>query len=71
MHETTTVRLSAATRDSLKSLASVDGLTIEQEMKQLLRAERQRRMGDELAVVELTSEDNDWLELGLRTAREG
>jgi hypothetical protein len=48
----------------------VDGLTIEQEVKQLLRAERQRRMGDELAAAELTNEENDWLELGLQTARE-
>jgi predicted DNA-binding protein len=70
MHGTTSIRLSSATRDSLKNLASVDGLTIEQEVKQLLKAERQRRMGDELAAVELTDEENDWLQLGLQTARE-
>ncbi len=70
MHGTTSIRLSLATRDSLKSLASGDGLTIEQEVKQLLKAERQRRMGDELAVLELTDEENDWLQLGLQTARE-
>ncbi len=70
MHGTTSIRLSSVTRDSLKNLASVDGLTIEQEVKQLLRAERQRRMGDELAAVELTDEEHDWLELGLQTARE-
>jgi MoxR-like ATPase len=70
MHGTTSIRLSSVTRDSLKNLASVDGLTIEQEVKQLLRAERQRRMGDELAAVELTDEENDWLGLGLQTARE-
>jgi MoxR-like ATPase len=70
MHGTTSIRLSSVTRDSLRNLASVDGLTIEQEVKQLLRAERQRRMGDELAAVELTDEENDWLGLGLQTARE-
>ena len=70
MHGTTSIRLSLVTRDSLKNLASVDGLTIEQEVKQLLRAERQRRMGDDLAVVELTDEENEWLGLGLQTARE-
>jgi predicted DNA-binding protein len=70
MHGTTSIRLSSVTRDSLKNLASVDGLTIEQEVKQLLRAERQRRMGDELAAVELTDEENEWLGLGLQTARE-
>jgi predicted DNA-binding protein len=70
MHGTTSIRLSLDTRDSLKNLALVDGLTIEQEVKQLLRAERQRRMGDELAAAELTNEENDWLELGLQTARE-
>lgn len=70
MHGTTSIRLSSVTRNSLKDLASVDGLTIEQEVKQLLRAERQRRMGDELAAVELTDEENDWLGLGLQTARE-
>jgi hypothetical protein len=70
MHGTTSIRLSSVTRDSLKNLASVDGLTIEQEVKQLLRAERQRRMGDELAAIELTDEENDWLGLGLQTARE-
>jgi hypothetical protein len=70
MQGTTSIRVSSATRDSLKNLASVDGLTIEQEVKQLLKAERQRRMGDELAAVELTDEENDWLHLGLQTARE-
>ena len=70
MHGTTSIRLSTVTRDSLKNLATVDGLTIEQEVKQLLRAERQRRMGDELAAFELTDEENDWLGLGLQTARE-
>jgi hypothetical protein len=70
MHGTTSIRLSSVTRDSLKNLALVDGLTIEQEVKQLLRAERQRRMGDELAAAELTEEENDWLQLGLQTARE-
>jgi hypothetical protein len=70
MHGTTSIRLSSVTRDSLKNLALVDGLTIEQEVKQLLRAERQRRMGDELAAAELTDEENDWLQLGLQTARE-
>jgi hypothetical protein len=61
---------SSATSDSLKSLAAGNGLTIEQEVKHLLKAERQRRMGDELAAVELTDEENDWLQVGLQTARE-
>ncbi len=52
------------------NLPSKNGLTIEQEKKKLLRAERQRRMGDELAAAELTDEENDWLELGPQTLRE-
>jgi hypothetical protein len=52
------------------NLPSNDGLTVEQEEKKLLRADRQRRMGDELASAELTDEENDWLELGPQTLRE-
>lgn len=57
MQKSTTVRLARSTHESLKALASDDGVTLDDEMKRLLRAERQRRMGDALANLELSEAD--------------
>ncbi|HQZ35609.1 MAG TPA: hypothetical protein PK020_14390 [Ilumatobacteraceae bacterium] len=63
MQDTTTVRVSGTTRDAIRSLALADGLTIDAEIEQLARAERQRRFGRALAVAP-TEDENLWLNLG-------
>jgi len=61
MHIATSVRVATTTRDAVRALADDDGVTLDQEIARLARAERQRRMGRALA--EATSpEDDRWLE---------
>ncbi len=49
MNLMTSMKVSPATRDELKAMASRDGLTVEAALRKLLRAERQRQMGRDLA----------------------
>jgi hypothetical protein len=49
MTSLTTVKVTVETRDELKALAERDGVTLEGALRSLLRADRQRRMGEELA----------------------
>lgn len=66
---TTTVRISTRTRDGLKRLAERDGVTLDEAIARLVRAERQRRMGEALAAG-LTDDDEAWIDAGLRTVAE-
>ncbi|MPY91985.1 MAG: hypothetical protein GEV08_02665 [Acidimicrobiia bacterium] len=59
--------MSTRTRHELRRLADADGVTLDQAIAALVRAERQRRMGEALAAAEVTAADTSWLELGLRT----
>ncbi len=68
MQNTTTVRLAKSTHESLKSLANNDGLTLDEEMIRLIRAERQRRIGDALAVLELDDVDQAVLKASAKDA---
>ena len=68
MRETTTIRVSPGNRDALRQLADFDGVTLDEEIARLLRAERQRRMGGQLGAAELTGSDRAWLDLGIATA---
>lgn len=61
----TSIRVSTATRDELRALADADGATLEQAIHQLVRAERQRRMGRELAAATVDGEEQAWLDLAV------
>ena len=67
MRETTTIRVAPTTRAALRQLAEADGITADEELVRLLRAERQRRMGVALAARELTGEDEAWLDASATT----
>lgn len=69
MRDSTTIRVSTATRDALRGLAESDGLTLDEELGRLARAERQRRMGVALA-HEMSDEDRAWIESGLSAVRD-
>lgn len=66
MSDTTTIRVSSDTRDDLRSIAAQDGLTLDQVLAGLVRAERQRRMGRSLAAP-LDDDDVAWLQAGAAT----
>jgi hypothetical protein len=70
MHESTTIRLGKSTHESLKTLANDDGLTLDAEVQRLIRAERQRRMGDALAAVDLDDADRAVLRTSAKSAIE-
>ncbi len=68
MRSSTTVRVSRTTHENLRHLAVHDGLTLDEEIKQLVRAERQRRIGQALSAVTLDEADQRWLEIGVKAA---
>jgi hypothetical protein len=68
MRISTTVRVSRTTHENLRLLAVHDGLTLDEEIKQLVRAERQRRIGQALSAVILDEADQRWLEIGVKAA---
>jgi hypothetical protein len=57
MSETTTIKVSVRTRDALRQLADLDGLTLDAELDRLIRRERRRVMGAQMAAVPLDEED--------------
>lgn len=63
----TTVKLSTPVRDELKALAERDGVTMESALKRLLRTERQRAMGADLAQRRATDEDRAWVSASAQT----
>jgi hypothetical protein len=69
MRDSTTIRVSVATRDALRDLADRDGVTLDEELARLARAERQRRIGLALA-LEPSADDRAWLEAGIVTVRD-
>ncbi|MHB8663394.1 MAG: hypothetical protein ACYDH6_11985 [Acidimicrobiales bacterium] len=70
MQDSTTVRLARGTRDNLRHLAADDGVTLDEEIARLVRAERQRRIGHSLAATELDVEERAWLEMGAEAVRD-
>jgi hypothetical protein len=64
MRESTTVRVSNSTRDALRDLAAHDGLSMDEEIQRLARAERQRRIGASLANHKPDDDEQNWLDLG-------
>lgn len=69
MQRATTVRVTRETRDGLRVLAEGDGVTLDEEVNRLVRAERQRRIGHALAAVELDRDDESWLTVGASVIR--
>ena len=60
MSDATTIRVSKATRDEIRALAEADGVTLDTKLRQLVRRERQRQMGEVLAEP-LTAEQEEWV----------
>lgn len=50
-----------ATRDELKNIAERDGVTLDAALQRLLRSERQRQMGADLAVRPASDEAAAWV----------
>ena len=67
---TTTVRLSRDTRDDLRHLAHSDGVTLDEEVTRLVRAERQRRIGQVLGTTRPDTEERTWIEMGADVIRQ-
>jgi predicted transcriptional regulator len=73
--QSTTIRVSAETRDAVKALAEVDDRTLDQQIALMARRERQRAMGQALAravldapdLAVLDAPDLAVLEAGIRT----
>jgi hypothetical protein len=67
MRETTTIRVTPSTRSALRSLADFDGVTLDEELTRLTRAERQRRFGAALASSEADDNEQRWLNMSAVT----
>lgn len=67
MQDSTTVRVSRSTRDHLRHLADDDDVTLDEEITRLVRAERQRRIGQGLSTNALDADDRSWLEVAADT----
>lgn len=63
MHATS-VRVASTTRDAVRELADEDGVTMDEAIRRLVRAERQRRMGVALAAAP-TGDDLAWIDAGV------
>lgn len=61
MTNLTTVKVSMATRDGLKAIADREGITLDAALQTLLRLERQRQMGADLAAQCRSDEDAAWI----------
>ena len=61
MTNLTTVKVSVETRDELRSIAARDGITLDAALRKLLRAERQRQMGADLAQRQESEGDRSWI----------
>ena len=57
MPRTTTIKVSTQTRDALRQLAEREGLSLDAQLARLIRAERRRVIGAQLASGHLEGED--------------
>ena len=57
MPDTTTIKVSVQTRDALRWLADREGLTFDAQIEKLVRRERRRIIGAQLASVPLDAGD--------------
>ena len=66
----TTIRVSKAVRDEIGALAAADHITLDEMLRRLARAERQRRIGAELALHDPTSTERAITAVGLATVEQ-
>jgi len=57
MPDSTTIKVSLRTRDALRQLADREGLTFDAQLERMIRRERRRIIGAQLAGVPLDAED--------------
>lgn len=57
VNKSTTIKVSVSTRDALRLLADREGLTLDAQLAELVRRERRRTIGGQLASLPLDSED--------------
>jgi hypothetical protein len=57
MSDSTTIKVSVRTRDALRQLADREGLTLDAQLEQLIRRERRRILGAQLASAPLDAGD--------------
>ena len=57
MPRSTTIKVSVRTRDALRQLADRDGLTLDAQLDRLIRRERRRFLGAQLAGAPLDDDD--------------
>ncbi len=62
MSKSTTIKVSVSTRDALRRLADDEGLTLDAQLVRMIRAERRRSIGAELASMPLSDEDRTVLD---------
>jgi hypothetical protein len=58
MSESTTIKVSVRTRDALRQLADREGLTLDAQLEKLIRRERRRIIGAQLASAPLDVDDH-------------
>ena len=57
MPESTTIKVSVRTRDALRQLADREGLTFDAQLEKLIRRERRRIIGAQLASAPLDADE--------------
>jgi len=57
MPKTTTIKVLVSTRDALRQLAERDGLTLDAQLDRLVRRERRRTIGAQLACLPLDADE--------------
>ncbi|MCC5951596.1 MAG: hypothetical protein JJU45_05820 [Acidimicrobiia bacterium] len=62
MSDTTTIKVAVRTRDALRQLADREGLTLDAQLEQLIRGERRRVLGAQLAGAPLDAADEQVLD---------
>ncbi|MDE0668202.1 MAG: hypothetical protein OXI48_04150 [bacterium] len=62
MPDSTTIKVSIKTRDALRQLADRDGLTLDAQLGQLIRRERRRMIGTQLASAPLDAAEEATLD---------
>lgn len=57
MRDSTTIKVSVRTRDALRQLADREGLTLDAQLERLIRRERRRIIGSQLASAPPAADD--------------
>lgn len=57
MPDTTTIKVSVETRDALRQLADLEGVTLDTQLRKLIQGERRRLIGAQLASSPLDDDD--------------